>query len=314
METVRTNKEVVTFGRLIADALAVLFGAPLLLAVAQGAFMAARTYRPPRTKPKRSLAELGVPGEALELRSSSGVVLRGWFSKVPGASTAVVICHELGSLKESKARLAQFYLRQNVCVLLIDMRNHGASENQKSFAHMSDRFTDDVCAGVTALRSCGFDRVLVHAFSFSTFPALYVLQRPDCQVDGVIVDSGPRTQIAPMFGAFMEHMGFRFVPRLLRDGLLGKIVTWSYAAVGLRMLGVDWPPKVRPDIPILFIAGDEDPISPAAEVAKMSEMYAGGRFWSAPNAGHLLAHRRHAEVYETHVLKLIDEVRTNGAD
>jgi pimeloyl-ACP methyl ester carboxylesterase len=154
--------------------------------------------------------------------------------------------------------------------------------------------------------------VLVHAFSFSTFPALYALQRPGCVVDGVVVDSGPRLNIAPMFGAFMEHIGFRFVPRLLRDGLLGKIVSWSYAAVGLRMLDVEWPPKIRPDIPILFITGDEDPISPADEVAELSEMYARGRFWIAPKVGHLSAHRRHAEAYESQVKSLIDEVRTHG--
>src|SRR5215212_783071 len=103
----------------------------LLLPIAGAAtFIAAH---PPRRRPRRTPAALGLEYEALPLPSLDGTRLAAWW--VPAAKPArgaVVICHGYACNREQGLPCLPAFLQAGYHALLFDFRAHGESDGRKT--------------------------------------------------------------------------------------------------------------------------------------------------------------------------------------
>jgi len=242
-----------------------------------GALVARRLFHPPRRRHHRTPADLGLPFEEVRTTTSDGVSLHLWL--LPGRTDRIaVVGHGIGLSKSASIAHAAILHAEGFTVALFDHRNHGLSGKDRSRRGLSDRFTRDIEACVTELRSrCPDARTtIVWGFSFSTFPSFYVLGRPDCGVDAVLCDSGPGDALAPLFDAFLDS-GAIPVPGPFRAGEPRRRLGNACAARAIDMLGATWPPPVDAGrfstTPTLFLAARQDAIVPSAQVHALADRY-----------------------------------------
>ena len=129
------------------------------------------------------------------------------------------------------------------------------------------------------------------AFSFSTWPAVYVLRDRAVPVAAVICDSGPAYDIT---GGFVRFSGLRWamIGESRRPGAF-RLYRLAFRLAATRMLAVrGWPPPVSGPWPrLLFIAGARDRMVPASEVMRVAAAYPQAQCWTAPRATHMNAVR-----------------------
>ena len=190
-------------------------------------------------------------------------------------------------------------------VLAFDHRNHGRSDTDRVFWQMSRRFTDDMEAAIAfARRQPEFvaSTVALLTFSFSTFPAVYVMKRPSCHVDAIICDSGPARDVNSLPERFLDA-GRLMLPRIFKGPILYAVLKAVYRWAVNRMLAVDWPPDLsRLRGKLLLVANEEDTVIPPQEVKAVADLCPGSEFWMAPAAGHLMALRRRGKEYSSRLL------------
>lgn len=125
----------------------------LLAALAGLNFMLRRGLRALRVVESASLAQLGLSGRAVRLPTQRGKQLFGWllpgFGNQPAA--AVVVLHGWGANAEMMLPLARPVQAAGFTVLLIDARNHGASDAD-TFSSMP-RFAEDLDAAIDWLKT-----------------------------------------------------------------------------------------------------------------------------------------------------------------
>jgi uncharacterized protein len=284
----------------------------LLLALVCYATRAAwRTYRPPRPKNKRTPADLNMPCETLSFPAlDGGAQLSGWLIPAPAATRrchTVVLCHQLGAHKGFGLSHAQFYHRAGFDVIAFDLRNHGDSGYDPGIGAMSRRFTNDVRSAVRTARdhiALKGNKISVHAFSFSTFPALVAGIDVDCPgIDSVILDSGPTLSPKNIARGFFDTFGARLLPRILRLPMIYPVFRELYTAAVIMMLATDWPSCLRgASVPSLFIAGENDTVASPAHVAPVVGLVTHGTLVVIPGAGHLATLRSDRQLYVRTVL------------
>jgi len=130
----------------------VLVLAAFLVALTGLNFMLRRSLRAPRVVESASLAQLGLSGREVRLPTQRGKQLFGWL--LPGnaetPSPAVVVLHGWGANAEMMLPLARPLQAAGFTVLLIDARNHGASDAD-TFSSMP-RFAEDLDAAIDWLK------------------------------------------------------------------------------------------------------------------------------------------------------------------
>ncbi len=132
---------------------AALVIAALLIGLAGFNFLLRRSLRAPRCVETASLAQHGLAGREVRLPTRRGRRLFGWL--LPGKAAApapgVVVLHGWGANAEMMLPLARPLQAAGLTVLLIDARNHGASDGD-SFSSLP-RFAEDLDAAITWLKT-----------------------------------------------------------------------------------------------------------------------------------------------------------------
>ncbi len=284
-------------------------GVPVLAAAFYGISLAYKTYHPPRIPQRQRPEDLDL--QAIMVKISvprSSVSLDAWFIPAENSPHTVIIGHGLGRNKSSALQYAAFIHEAGYNVLAFDHRNHGSSSTDGSLRPMSRRFTDDMEAAILFVQNkpeIARGNIALFAFSFSTFPALYVMQRQETRVRAIICDSGPAMNVQRTCHRFVEAGKLRW-PRIFRGPILGQIMKSVYANVAHAMLAVKWPPDLA-HVPInmLFIANEKDVIIPADEVKQVAGLYPNAEYWLASGAAHLMAARVHREAYRKLVVDFL---------
>jgi pimeloyl-ACP methyl ester carboxylesterase len=244
----------------------------------------------------------------------SRVSLDAWYIPAPDATASVVIGHAIGRNKGFSLPYAEFLHRAGYNVLVFDLRNHGASDQDRAFWHMARRFTDDVHAAVSWLRATHSSDIAMLTFSFSTFPALHVLNRDVRAVDAVVSDSGPCLNVETVSRNFLEA-GKAHLPAWAGRPHVFDAFARVYAFAVTRMLSVDWPPAPgRFTTPVLFIANECDVIIPAADVQAFATNWQHGELWHVPGAAHLAAYKADPAGYSQRVVSFLARAFANAAD
>ncbi len=110
-------------------------------------------FRAPRIRPLGSPADLGLPFASVRIATVRDRALAGWLLPATGATTTVVMLHGWGSNAEHMLPLALPLHRAGFTVLLIEARNHGASDGD-SFSSLP-RFAEDLGAAIAWLQQQG---------------------------------------------------------------------------------------------------------------------------------------------------------------
>lgn len=280
-----------------------------------GVGLAYLVYHPPRRRYHRTPADVGVDVEEVHVRAGS-VDLHLWVSKGGSRERVVVIGHGIGLSKSASLAHAQFLHAAGYTVCLFDHRNHGKSSQDRAFWGLSDRFTDDVEAVVAHVRehvAAHGAKVAVYGFSFSSFPSFYVLGRDGCEVDAVVCESGPGADVNRIYRNFVDT-GAMPVSGPFRRGAARRTVERTFGTTATAMLQADWPPAARgafTTTPMLFLAGEEDPIVPPEEIRALAEGYDGATVRSLPGSAHLQGLKVDPSGYPAVVLEFLE--RTIGS-
>jgi len=130
-----------------------LFLAALLAGLVGFNFILRRSLRAPRVRETASLAQHGLTGREIWLPTQRGKKLFGWL--LPGLANqpapAVIVLHGWGANAEMMLPLARPLQAAGFTVLLIDARNHGASDGD-TFSSMP-RFAEDLDAAIDWLKT-----------------------------------------------------------------------------------------------------------------------------------------------------------------
>ncbi|GAB3237969.1 hypothetical protein GCM10027447_37380 [Glycomyces halotolerans] len=273
-----------------------------------GSAMARRIFRPPRRRHHKGPEDFGLTAETGEVPFRSGRgTLHTWLIEGE-ADRVVVVGHGIGLSKSASLAHAKFLSDAGYTVLLFDHRNHGLSSADPAGTDLADRFTEDIVTLVEHLRSKPEHReakIAVYGFSFSCFPATYVLR--ECDVDAVVCDSGPVADLEDVFERFMDS-GALPLPGFYRVAPSRKAAVGSFARKAIATLNAEWPP--RPEgryrtVPMLLMAGEDDPIVRPDGVAAVADPLPAAESHTFPGTGHLQGIKKHPEDYPNLVLDFL---------
>jgi len=234
----------------------------------------------------------------VEFAGRSGRRLRGWFA--PGAGTgSVVLVHGVRETRRSMLDRARFLHRAGYSVLLFDLSAHGESDGDRVGFGLTE--ADDVRAAVEFVRAARPGEP-VAAIGFSLGGAACVLGAPPLPVDALVLEA--------VYPDIETAVGNRLRVRLGRLGpLLTPLLTWQLEArwgIDRRDLRpVDAIRRVR--VPLLLVAGADDPRTTPADAARLFAAAAEPKqLWIVPAAAHEDFHRITPAEYELRVLDFLN--------
>jgi pimeloyl-ACP methyl ester carboxylesterase len=256
-------------------------------------FAAALSYRlfhPSSHPSRRQPADVGLVAEEVKVPFGANRFLHAWLCR-GDPDRVVVLGHGLGLNKSAVLMHAKVLHSTGFTVCLLDHRNHGRSDRDRSWTSLADRFTADIGAVLRHLRAEGYDsaRFAVFGFSFSTFASLYSLREQDLPVDAVICDSGPAGAVSPLFRNLLEA-GAVPLPSVFRHGPAHTVFRAVTSFLATAMLGASWPPPAGgryESVPMLFLTGERDQIIPVAAVKEFANRYPHSEVHTFPGAAHL---------------------------
>ncbi|GHJ36866.1 alpha/beta hydrolase [Streptomyces sp. TS71-3] len=274
-----------------------------------GAFLSYFIYHPPRRPYHRVPDDFDLPVTEAWVPFGKGRSLHVWLA--PGDSDRVVVVgHGIGLSKSATLGQAKFLHDAGYTVALFDHRNHGRSSTDRAFWGLAERFTDDVALVVEHVRALGpyaDARFAVFGFSFSAFPSLFVLKRPESRVDAIVCDSGPAMRIPPLFRNFVNAKGVP-APAPLRTEPALSVLSRVFGFLGTAMLQGEWPPPAEDAYlraPLLFVAGEDDRVIPLEGVRAVAAEYPKAEVCVLPGTDHLQGIKSAPDEYRSRVLDFV---------
>ncbi len=241
--------------------------------------------------------EYGMEYEAVELKTSDKLTLRGVWIPASGSDKAIVILHGHGGSYDFDLYRAPAMHTAGFNVLLFDFRAHGRSEGKHmTFGYEEQR---DVLAAIEYLHKRGMQHIGLLGFSYGGMAAM--VTAPNCaDVEAVVSDGGPARILTGIAGWGEERSLPRWLIRMI--GRLIIAITSLRLGVNLfRYEPIRWVGKIAPR-PILFIHGDHDPF-----LSDFDELYtAAGQpkeLWRLPDAGHTTASQLYPEEHARRVIE-----------
>ncbi|ASJ12012.1 alpha/beta hydrolase [Thermococcus thioreducens] len=238
----------------------------LLVFLAFSAFVAYKMVKPPRFVGDWTPEDLGFDYEDVEFTTEDGLKLSGWWVD-RGSDKTVLPLHGYTRSRWDEVYMKdtiEFLLKEGYNVLVFDFRAHGKSEGK--YTTVGDRELLDVKAAVAWLRENHPERAQIIAlvgFSMGgivTIRALAELKEVCCGV----ADSPP---------IYLDKTGARGLKYFanLPEWLYYFVKPFTKLFSGARELNMlEYADKV--ERPLLFIAGEKDPLVKVDEVKEFYEL------------------------------------------
>ncbi|MBI4492386.1 MAG: alpha/beta fold hydrolase [Chloroflexi bacterium] len=245
-------------------------------------FGAARAYtHPPRTRPTRTPADLGLAYEATRLCCADGVVVQAWY--VPPRNRAtIILVHGLRANRELMLDRAALLHAHGFGTLLLDLRAHG--ESQGGSCTVGYREVAEVQAAVEYLLGHPThrpERIGILGESLGGSVALLAAGALP-QIQAVVVDS--------TFSALDDLVAEAFeslvrLPIWLRP-LVIAFGEWQAGIRTSQVRPIDAARQLAPR-PLLVIHGGQDELFPAHHAERIFAAAQGPcELWLVPEAGH----------------------------
>ena len=264
----------------------VLLGALALGHVGVGLLVVFVMTSPHRRAPEATPTEAGLAYEDVELRSTDGVRLSGWWMPAGDSRRAALLVDGWGGDKSNEhvLKTAPIYHREGYNVLAIDLRAHGESGGGRRT--LGYRETRDVLGALAWLRGRGYrpEDTVLHGWSMG---------------GTTVVRAAPGTGIA----AVVEEAGYADLPRLLESAIPRVAGLPRLLVPGILLAGKLWPDfdpwAVRPereaselwkeDVPLFVIHSTGDDVIPIEHAKMLAAAHPDARTWMLDGYDHVAA-------------------------
>jgi alpha-beta hydrolase superfamily lysophospholipase len=253
-----------------------------LLASLAVAYGLTKRLRPPFSEPVPAAA--WGQFECHRLKTRDGEEIGAWFVRCRDSGPSVLLLHGIGASRSACLGRAEMLVKRGCAVLMITLRAHGDSSGEYNDMGYSARH--DVVAAVDFLERRRPGRpIVVHGLSMGGAAALFAAGELAHRVRGYILESPYRDlklavrnrveNALPHGLDWIAYAGLRAVsPLVLPD--LEKISPVS--AIG----------AIPSDVPVLILAGGEDPVARPAEARALHDrIRSHGSLILFEHAGHM---------------------------
>ncbi len=242
---------------------------------------------PRRKTPEATPASIGLEHTEVELQSTDGVRLSGWWVPVEGSSLAAVLVPGWGGYKfdEHLLQTVPVYHGAGYSVLLLDLRAQGESGGaRRTFGYREVR---DVHGALAWLQMQGYalDQVVLHGWSMGGATALRAA--PGTGIAAVVEEAGYADLPLLLEGRIPEFVRFGGLLRpaiLLAGRLFRDFDPWDVVpkeeAATLSGEGV----------PLFIIHSTEDDIVPYEQAKILAAAYPEASVWKLEGYGHVEAY------------------------
>jgi pimeloyl-ACP methyl ester carboxylesterase len=241
----------------------------------------------------------------VEMHTSDGVTLRGWFFPVPGDRAAILIHGRHANRGEHQGRLehvADFLIADGFSVLLFDLRGHGDSGGGRFSLGQFERL--DVASAIDYVAGRGFaeDRIALLGISMGAGTAIQeLLLHP--KVGALISDSSYADATTVVEEKLPEASG---LPVWFTPGFfLMTRIAFGIDADQVRPIEIV---RAHPERAILFIHCDTDGLIPVHHAQDLiaASLNPASALWIAYDCEHASASDKYPAEYRTRVITFLD--------
>jgi pimeloyl-ACP methyl ester carboxylesterase len=221
----------------------------------------------------------GLIAENVEMTSSAGDLMRGWWMQGDAESPSIILVHGIRANRLAMLGRAELLSKRGYSVFLFDLPAHGQSGGSRiSFGKRESSAVSAALGWVKAQRKGG--RIGVDGLSLGG--ASVLLRREHSGFDAIVVE-----EVFPdIHRAILNRLTDRF-------GILGYALEPMLEAQLVVRLH-EWPSELAPineiakvGAPILVIGGELDHLTPAEETREIFARAAEPKeLWIVPGSGH----------------------------
>ena len=285
----------------------ILLGVLALGYVGIGLLVVLRMTRPSRRLPGATPEAAGLAYEDVEIGSTDGVRLSGWWVPAEGSRRAAILVHGWGGDKSDEHILATapVYHGEGYNVLVIDLRAQGESGGRRRT--LGYRETRDVLGALLWLQKLGYrpEDTVLHGWSMG---------------GTTVVRAAPGSGVA----AVVEEAGYADLPLLL-EAAIPRIARLPRVFVpGVLLAGRLWPDfdawSVRPGreaselwgegVPLFVVHSTGDGLIPVEHAKMFAAAHPDARVWILQEYEHVEAFA-HPE-YEERLRSFLRSVKRMG--
>jgi alpha-beta hydrolase superfamily lysophospholipase len=274
-----------------------------LLASLGVAYRLTRRSQPPFPEPVPA-ADWG-QFESLRLRTSDGQEIGAWFVAGAGDEPAVLLIHGVAASRSACLGRAKMLAALGCSVLMISLRAHGDSTGD--FNDMGYSARHDVVAAVDFLeRRCPGRPIVIHGLSMGGAAAVFASGGLAHRVKGYILESPYRD----LKTAVRNRTENALPPVLDRIAYSGLLVVSPLVLPDLEKISlIEAIGGIPPDVPVLILAGSEDPVArPEEAQAILERIHSHGRLVLLEHAGHMNFPEIDPDLYRRSVLGFLHEI------
>ena len=249
--------------------------------------------------------------EPHRLKTIDGQEIGAWLVVGSGDAPSVLLIHGIGASRSACLSRAKMLAAQGCSVLMISLRAHGDSTGD--FNDMGYSARHDIVAAVEFLeRRRPGKPIIVHGLSMGGAAAVFASGELAHRVQGYILESPYRN-----LKVAVRHRTENALPPLLdRIAYLGLMVVSPLVLPDLEKTSpVEAISGIPPDVPVLILAGGEDPVArPDEAQAILDRVRSHGRLVLFEHAGHMNFPETYPDLYQRSVLGFLRESRNRSIE
>ncbi len=263
------------------------------------------SLHPPRTPLFFAPGLVGCPQEEVEVETSDGEKIRGWFVEAPNTELVVVMAHGYLMNRSELAPISTVLFQHGISSLPFDFRAHGKSSGAKTSLGINEK--EDLRAIVAWVRERS-PRAAVVIMGSSMGAACAAMCAGEGQgfAEGLILDSA-YSNLGESVEQWWEFLGGKKLAAFL----------WPVSRVCGFLLGHD-PYLIdislsladAGDLPVLFLHGEEDKVAPIRAAEANHEAARMGRLEKFAGCDHSEGRFKEPERYHEIVLDFLGSVMT----
>jgi uncharacterized protein len=244
------------------------------------------SVRPPRIYSSFQPGHFGAPFEAVTLKTSDGLHLKGWFIPQPNSDKAVVALHGYPADK-GDILPALIFLHSDFNLLFFDFRYFGESDG--FYTTVGAKEVRDLLAALQFLKERDFQKIGVWGFSLGGAVAL-MTARESGDIKAIVSESS-YAELSLM--ARETYRLFFF----LKDPLAYLTGLWAKLFLGVDLDDVSPAKKIKNSrVPVLLIHSTTDDVIPFSHALILKEALMDNphaEFWFKPGLSHGALGREH---------------------
>jgi alpha-beta hydrolase superfamily lysophospholipase len=244
--------------------------------------------------------------EPHRLKTFDGQEIGAWLVVGAGDAPSVLLIHGIGASRSACLSRARMFAAQGCSVLMISLRAHGDSTG--GFNDMGYSARHDVVVAVEFLeRRRPGKPIIVHGLSMGGAAAVFASRELAHRVQGYILESPYRN-----LKVAVRHRTENALPPLLdRIAYLGLLVVSPLVLPDLEKTSpVEAIGAIPPDVPVLILAGGEDPVArPDEAEAILDRVRSHARLVLFEHAGHMNFPETYPDLYQRSVLGFLREIK-----